>query len=64
MPLSTILALGYDHPRMTAQQMADQALTADREARRLERANDPRAAAAREEADAIADLCAERAREI
>lgn len=55
MPLSNILALGLDQPRMTTQQIADQALIADREARRLAQANDPRAADARDEANAIAD---------
>ena len=55
MPLASILALGLDSPKMTSQQIADQALIADREARRLERYGDPRAADARQEANAIAD---------
>lgn len=54
MPLSDILRLGLDN-HMTPQQIADQALIADREARRLERSRDPRALAARTEANAIAD---------
>lgn len=55
MALSTILALGLDHPPLTAQQFADQALTADQLARRLEAAGSPDAARAREEANRIAD---------
>lgn len=61
MPLASILALKLDLPPLTAQQLADMALAADREARRLERAGDPRAVAARIEADAIADECGRRA---
>lgn len=64
MPLASILALGLDSPKLTAQQLADQALVADREARRLERMGDDRAAWARREANAIADECARRAREL
>jgi hypothetical protein len=45
---------------MTPQQIADQALQADQEARRLERIGDSRARAARIEADAIADIFRER----
>jgi hypothetical protein len=56
MSLASIFALGLDAPRMTPQQIADQALIADQEARRLERLGDPRAADARAEADAIADF--------
>lgn len=63
MPVAHVLSLGLDLPRLTAQQLADMALEADREARRLERADDPRAADVRREADAIADICAKRARE-
>lgn len=48
---------------MTAQQLADQALVADREARRLAFVGDARADNARLEADAIADECARRAKE-
>ena len=55
MPLASILSLRLDLPRLTAQQLADVALAADREARRLERMGDDRAPAAREEANAIAD---------
>lgn len=62
MPLASILALRLDAPSMTAQQIADQALLADQEARRLERSGDVRAREAREEADAIADIFVERAR--
>jgi hypothetical protein len=54
MPLSNILRQNLDSPRMTLQEVADQALTADQEARRLYRAGDPRAAAADDEAAAIA----------
>lgn len=54
MPLSDILRLELDSPRMTPQQIADQALTADQEARRLRRLGDPRAADAEREAAAIA----------
>jgi hypothetical protein len=60
MPLASILALKLDAPRMTPQQIADQALQADQEARRLERSGDVRARAARIEADAIADIFAQR----
>jgi hypothetical protein len=60
MPLASILGLKLDAPRMTPQQIADQALLADQEARRLEHAEDPRASVAREEADAIADIFRER----
>lgn len=56
MPVASILALRLDAPRMTRQQIADQALAADQEARRLERNQDPRAAEARREANAIADI--------
>lgn len=59
MPVSDILRLGLDN-KMTQQQIADQALVADREARRLERGGDPRAADARAEANAIADEFARR----
>lgn len=55
MPIASLLALDLDNPRLTPQQIADQALAADREARRLERIGDERAAIARAEADAIAD---------
>lgn len=55
MPLASILSLSLDRPRLTAQQLADMALDADREARRLESASDPRAEEARREANAIAD---------
>lgn len=55
MPLASILALGLDNPRLTAQQLADQALVADRLARRMEREGDERASLARSEANAIAD---------
>lgn len=60
MPVAHILALKLDLPRLTAQQLADMALSADREARRLERAGSDRAAEARHEADAIADEFAKR----
>lgn len=60
MPIASILALGLDKPKLTAQQLADVALEVDREARRLERARDPRAAAMRVEANAIADEFAKR----
>ena len=60
MPLATIFALGLDAPKMTPQQIADQALIADQEARRLECAKDTRAADARQEANAIADIFRER----
>lgn len=63
MPLASILRLKLDLPPMTAQQLADLALATDRDARRLERAGDDRAAMARAEANAIADECARRARE-
>lgn len=63
MPLASILVLKLDHPPMTAQQLADQALIADREARRLARAGDYRAEMAQAEANAIADECARRARD-
>ncbi|MBA3831644.1 MAG: hypothetical protein H0X34_07085 [Chthoniobacterales bacterium] len=63
MPVSSILALRLDYPPMTAQQLADQALVADREARRLAFVGDARADNARLEADAIADECARRAKE-
>ncbi len=63
MPIAAILALGLDHPPLTPQQIADQALAADQEARRLARHGSPLAKAARAEADAIADLCAKRARQ-
>lgn len=55
MPVAHILKLRLDVPKLTAQQLADMALAADREARRLEYAGDDRALAAREEANAIAD---------
>lgn len=55
MPLASILALGLDNPSLTPQQIAEQALLADQEARRLERNGDARAHDARAEADAIAD---------
>lgn len=61
MPLASILALGLDNPPMTPQQIAEQALLADQEARRLERIGDNRARAARAEANAIADIFARRA---
>lgn len=64
MSIASIFVLRLDSPRMTAQQLADQALAADREARRLERAGDERAPSARLEASTIADICAMRAREI
>lgn len=60
MPLASILSFNLDTPRLTAQQLADMALAADREARRLERAGDARADAARQEANAIADEFARR----
>lgn len=60
MPLASILALKLDLPPLTPQQLADMALVADREARRLERMQDQRAASAREEASAIADEFAKR----
>jgi hypothetical protein len=56
MPLASILALGLDNPSLTPQQIAEQALLADQEARRLERNGDARAHDARAEADAIADI--------
>lgn len=56
MPLASILALGLDNPSMTPQQIADQALIADQEARRLERNGDSRAPAAWLEAIAITDI--------
>jgi hypothetical protein len=56
MPLASILALRLDAPSLTPQQIAEQALLADQEARRLERNGDARAEAARAEADAIADI--------
>jgi hypothetical protein len=62
MPLASILALGLDNPNLTPQQIAEQALLADQEARRLARMGDPRASAARIEADAIADIFVDRAR--
>lgn len=61
MSLASILHLGLDYPPLTAQQLADQALIADQEARRLERIQAPWARDARMEADAIADECAKRA---
>ena len=68
MPLSDILRLELDRPKLTAQQMADQALAADREARRLQKkfkdgGSYVEAIFARLEANAIADECAKRARE-
>lgn len=55
MPISDIIRLGLDVPPMTPQQIADQALIADREARRLARIGHPDAFDARIEADALAD---------
>lgn len=55
MPIADILRLGLDTPRMTPQQIADQALIADREARRLAKEGHEEAWNARDEADAIAD---------
>jgi hypothetical protein len=63
MSLSSILAMDLDRPRMTPQQIAEQALIADQDARRLERAGDVRAGEARAEANAIADMSAARARQ-
>jgi hypothetical protein len=60
MPLASILAMGLDNPRLTPQQLAEQALIADQDARRLERNGDSRAREARAEADAIADIFRER----
>jgi hypothetical protein len=62
MPVASILALGLDNPNLTPQQIAEQALLADQEARRLARMGDPRAAEARREADAIADIFVDRTR--
>ena len=61
MSLASIIALRLDDPPLTAQELADQALTADRTARHLARHGDAGAAQAREEADQIADECAKRA---
>ena len=54
MPLSDIIRLGLD-ANMTPQQIADQALIADREARRLTKLGHPAANDARAEANALAD---------
>jgi hypothetical protein len=56
-----IIEMGLDVPPMTAQQLADQALIADQEARRLAKAGHERAAQARHDADAIADAACQRA---
>ena len=56
-----IIEMGLDVPPMTAQQLADQALIADQEARRLARMGSERAAQARADADAIADAVCKRA---
>ena len=67
MPLSDIIRLGLVGS-LTSQQLADQALTADRLARQMERLDalggtlTDATRQAREEADAIADECAKRAR--
>lgn len=61
MPIASILRLKLDAPTLTAQQLADMALAADREARRLEAMSDQRAESAREEANAIANEFSRRA---
>lgn len=60
MALSDIIRLRLDSPRMTPQQLADQVLVADQEARRQARAGEPTAADARIEADALADVFSQR----
>ncbi len=56
-----IIEMGLDVPPMTNQQLADQALIADQEARRLAKAGHERAQQARADADAIADAACQRA---
>lgn len=60
LPLSRPVILPAMRPTMTTQQLADMALSADRDARRLEREESERAMAVRIEADAIADEFAKR----